>query len=99
MPQPHCDPLLAGTIGESLRALRGRVVTNLAGLSGDEDSLGLYRAVDCPFCRCAVPYPGQAGDGSAALAECLVCDVYFDYRPNDVYAARHDSTRGVVLSD
>ena len=50
----------------------------------------LRLVVDCPFCGRAVPYPGRAGDGSPALAECLDprCDVYFDFDPAEVYAAR-----------
>jgi hypothetical protein len=47
----------------------------------------LRLVVDCPFCGRAVPYPGLAGDGTPALAECLSerCDVYFDFAPGDVY--------------
>jgi hypothetical protein len=47
----------------------------------------LRLVVDCPFCGRAVPYPGLAGDGTRALAECLGerCDVYFDFAPGDVY--------------
>ena len=46
----------------------------------------LALAVDCPFCGrpCALP----AGIGvSPPMAECDPCDVYFDLRPGDVYAA------------
>ena len=48
--------------------------------------------LDCPFCRRPVPYPGPAGDGSEALAECDRCDVYFEFDPSEVYpiaARRH----------
>jgi hypothetical protein len=45
--------------------------------------------LESPFCGRAVPYPGRAGDGSPALAECPGprCDVYFDFPEADVYAA------------
>ena len=48
----------------------------------------LRLVVDCPFCGRPVPYPGPAGDGSPALAECADprCDVYFDFALADVYA-------------
>ena len=37
--------------------------------------------VACPFCGRGVAYPGATCDGSAALAECPRCDVYFDFPP------------------
>ncbi len=39
--------------------------------------------------RRPVAYPGRAGDGSPALAECEgPCDLIFDFDPARVYASR-----------
>jgi len=51
--------------------------------------------VHCPFCRCAVAYPGRSRDGSAAMAECDSCDVYFDFADGDVFPA---SSRAIAES-
>ena len=76
---------VAGATGESLRTVRG------LGFGLDHDAErepeDLCLNLDCPFCGCAVPYPGTAGDGSSALAECLRCDVYFDFAAAEVYAS------------
>jgi hypothetical protein len=47
----------------------------------------LRLVVHCPFCREPVPYPGRSRDGSAALAECADCDVYFEFEDRDVFPA------------
>jgi hypothetical protein len=47
----------------------------------------LTLVVHCPFCREAVPYPGRSRDGSAALAECAGCDVYFEFEDREVFPA------------
>ena len=57
-----------------------------AGSPAYRDPADLRLAVDCPFCRRPATYPGLAGDGSAALAECDACDVDFDFAPGEVYA-------------
>ena len=50
----------------------------------------LKLVVACPRCRRPVAYPGLSGDGSPAMAECARprCDLYFDFDPAEVYAAR-----------
>jgi hypothetical protein len=48
--------------------------------------------VDCPRCHQRVPYPGIAGDGALAMAECAECDVYFYVRPDTVAIASAVST-------
>jgi hypothetical protein len=50
--------------------------------------------LDCPFCGHRAPYPGLAGDGSTALAECDRCDVYFDFDHHEVYPVRADTMSG-----
>jgi hypothetical protein len=93
MTQRHLDRAVASRTGESLRTVRRHRFSTPAVDPGGEDPADLRLVVDCPFCRRPVPYPGPAGDGSASLAECLVCDVYFDCGPDDVYAAGPASAR------
>ena len=93
MTQRHLDHAVAAATGESLRTVRLFGFTIPAALPDGQDPENLRLAVDCPFCRQAVPYPGPAGDGSDALAECLTCDVYFDCGPDDVYASGSVPTR------
>ena len=52
----------------------------------DPEPEDLRLVLDCPCCRQAVPYPGLAGGGLTPLAECLICDLYFDFALDQVYA-------------
>ena len=81
---------VARQTGESPRTIRGLGFTLRTGPPGDLEPEDLRLMLDCPFCGRAVPYPGRAGDGSPALAECVGprCDVYFEFDPAEVYAAR-----------
>ena len=81
---------VARQTGESPRTIRGLGFTLRTGPPGDLEPEDLRLMLDCPFCDRAVPYPGRAGDGSPALAECPGprCDVYFEFDPDEVYAAR-----------
>jgi hypothetical protein len=54
--------------------------------------------VHCPFCRGQVPYPGRSGDGASALAECVECDVYFEFEDRDVFPASTKATGGPPLA-
>ena len=83
MTQHQLDRAVAAATGESLATIH-RLGFNAPTALEPED---LLLAVDCPFCRRAVSYPGSIGDGSAALAECDRCDIYFDFVPGEVYAA------------
>jgi hypothetical protein len=47
----------------------------------------LRLVVHCPFCLGTVPYPGRSRDGSAVMAECVACDVYFEAEDRDVFLA------------
>ena len=60
------------------------------------DPGGPLLVLSCPFCRKAVPYPGQASDGSEAMAECELCDVYFGFDARQVYLMKTDSTAGRI---
>ena len=81
MTQHQLDRAVAAATGESLATIH-RLGFNAPTALEPED---LLLAVDCPSCRLAVSYPGSTGDGSAALAECDHCDVYFDFVPGEVY--------------
>ena len=83
MTQHQLDRAVAAATGESLATIHRLGFNAPTELEPEEFQL----AVDCPFCRRAVSYPGSIGDGSAALAECDRCDIYFDFVPGEVYAA------------
>ncbi|WP_435011923.1 hypothetical protein P12x_006157 (plasmid) [Tundrisphaera lichenicola] len=86
MTQSQLDRSIADRTGDSLRTVH-RIGFGLP--AADLEPEDLHLVVDCPFCGHPTPYPGRAGDGSPALAECPGdrCDVYFDFRPGEVYAA------------
>jgi hypothetical protein len=85
MTQPLLERAVADALGEPLATVR-RLGFGLTTLDRLEESDDLRLVLDCPFCDHAVPYPGQTRDGSLALAECLRCDVYFDFAEVEVYA-------------
>ena len=87
MTQLQLDCAVARATGESPRHVRRLGFGLLASRLGDPEPEDLRLVLDCPFCGGAVPYPGAAGHGSPALAECPRCDVYFDFDPAEVYAA------------
>jgi hypothetical protein len=86
--QAQLDCAVAGATGESVATIH-RLGFGLlpAGRDPEPDPEDLRLVLDCPFCGRPVPYPGRASCGTPALAECDRCDVYFDYEPNEVYAA------------
>jgi hypothetical protein len=91
--QSQLENAVADATGESVRTVH-RLGFRIAGASAarlEPEDLRLY--IDCPFCGHAVAYPGQGGDGMPAMAECLACDVYFDYASDEVYAAEPDHSR------
>jgi hypothetical protein len=78
---------IAARTGESLAVIR-HLGFQLQSEPGEEPAAeDLRLVVHCPFCRGAVPYPGRSRDGSAALAECAECDVYFPFEDRDVFPA------------
>jgi hypothetical protein len=79
--------LVAARTGESLSVIR-RLGFELKSERREEPvAEELCLVVHCPFCREPVPYPGRSRDGSAALAECADCDVYFEFEDRDVFPA------------
>jgi hypothetical protein len=86
MTQQMLDRLVARSTGESPRTIR-RLGFQLQGHPGEGlEPEDLRLAVDCPFCDRPAPIDLPV-DVPGALAECDRCDIYFDYRPGDVYAA------------
>jgi hypothetical protein len=85
MTQPLLERAVADALGEPIATVR-RLGFGLPTFDRPEKSDDLRLVLDCPFCGRAVPYPGRARDGSLALAECLRCDVYFDFAEVEVYA-------------
>ena len=86
---------IAARTGESLTVIR-RLGFQLKAEPREEPvAQEITLVVHCPFCRGAVPYPGRSRDGSAALAECAECDVYFPFKDRDVFPA---SSRRVAPS-
>ena len=78
---------VADATGESLLTVRRRGFSPLgrgpSSLVPEPSALLL----DCPFCGRPVPYPGLARGGEPALAECLDCDLDYEFDPGEVYAA------------
>jgi hypothetical protein len=87
------DRAVAVVTGETVRTIRRLGFGLLADVADDPAPEDLCLQIDCPFCGRAVTYPGPAGDGAAAPAECLACDVSFDFAPEEVYAAAPAETR------
>jgi hypothetical protein len=81
---------VARLTGEPLRTVRRLGFSMVAATPDLHEPEDIELVLDCPFCRRPVPYPGPAGDGSAAMAECDPCDVYFDFDPAEVYALPQD---------
>jgi hypothetical protein len=83
MTQQQLDRTVARKTGESLRTIRHLGFSIQAGPPQDLEPEDLHLAVDCSFCGRPCHLPASP----AALAECDACDVDFDYRPDEVYAA------------
>jgi hypothetical protein len=81
----HC---IATRTGESLAVIRHLGFQLQPGPRDEPVTDDICLVVHCPFCRGPVPYPGRSRDGSTALAECVACDVYFEFADRDVSPAR-----------
>jgi hypothetical protein len=87
MNRTQLDSTIAARTGESLSVIR-RIGFQFQVQPHEEPaSEEICLVVFCPFCRQATDYPGRAGDGSALLAECEGCDVFFDFEDHDVFPA------------
>ena len=73
--------------GKSVAVVRGLGFRTESSPPNDPESEEVRLVLDCPFCRQAVPYPGLAGGGLTPLAECLLCDVYFNFALDQVHAS------------
>ena len=88
MTQAQLDCAVASATGESLDTIRGLGFSTLADGRAGLESEDLCLVLDCPFCGRPLPYPGLVRDGSAAMAECDRCDIYFDCDETEVYTAQ-----------
>jgi hypothetical protein len=88
--RPLLERAVADALGEPLATVR-RLGFGLTTLVRPHEPDDLRLVLDCPFCGHAVPYPGRSRDGSLAMAECLRCDVYFDFTEVEVYATSESS--------
>ena len=86
MTQAQLDRTVARRTGESLATIRRLGFHAQAGPAGDLEPEDLHLAVDCPFCGGSSPLPTGL-IGPPASTECDRCDVFFDYVPDEVYAA------------
>ena len=87
MTRNQVSHLIAARTGESLAVIR-RLGFQLKVEPREEPvAEDITLVVHCPFCRGQVPYPGRSRDGSAVLAECADCDVYFEADDRDVFPA------------
>jgi hypothetical protein len=89
MKRRSLERAVAAALGESLAAIRrlgfGRPHEDVS--TGEPDDASIRLVLDCPFCGHAVAHPGAARCGSAAMAECDRCDVYFGFDETEVYVA------------
>ena len=94
MTQAQLDRTVAARTGESARTVR-RLGFQLQAAPVDPEPDRPPPGRRLPVLRPAAPYPGRAGDGSPALAECPGhrCDIYFDFDLADVYVARREAAR------
>jgi hypothetical protein len=88
MTRTQVSHLIAARTGEPLAVIRrlGFQLKHEPREASPSEELRLV--VHCPFCRGAVPYPGRSSDGSATLAECADCDVYFEFTDRNIFPAR-----------
>jgi transcription elongation factor Elf1 len=83
MTQSQLDHAIAHYTGESLETIRCRGFRTRPVELEPED---LVLALDCPFCGRTVVLDTAPGVPLPAVAECDRCDVYFEYRADELYA-------------
>jgi hypothetical protein len=96
MTQLQLDRSIAALTGEPIKLVRRLGFSVLTGEAEALEPEDFRLVLNCPFCGHPAPYPDQAGDGSALLAECDRCDVYFDYEVDEVYPLAMDSCARTV---
>ena len=87
MTSAQLNTRIAARTGESLAVIRRLGFQLKSELQEEPAAEEIRLVVHCPFCRGQVPYPGRSRDGSTALAECVACDVYFEFADRDVFPA------------
>jgi hypothetical protein len=87
MTRTQVNHLVAARTGESLAVIRRLGFQVKPEPNQEPVAEEIILVVACPFCRGPVLYPGRSRDGSAALAECAGCDVYFPFEDRDVFPA------------
>ena len=87
MTQTQLDAAVATATGESIGLVRSLGFSLVAAGPDDPESGEMDLVLDCPTCGRPVAFPGRAGDGSPALAECHRCDAYFAFGPEDPYVS------------
>ncbi len=90
MTQMQLDRQIARITGDPLSTVDTLGFSVIAEGPDDLEPEDVELVLDCPFCRRPVSYPGLAGDGSEALAECDRCDVYFAFDLAEVYPIAQD---------
>ena len=91
MTQAQLDSQIARITGESLAAIHLLGFSLVPDHHDELEPATVHLVLDCPFCRCPVPYPGLASDGSETMAECDRCDVYFPFDPEEIYVLESDN--------
>jgi hypothetical protein len=90
MTQPQLDHQVASITGEPIAHVHSLGFSLMAEKQDDLEPEDVTLVLDCPFCGRPVLYPGLAGDGSEAMAECDRCDVYFVFDPSECYTMAAD---------
>ena len=96
MNQSQLNIQIARLTGESLNTVIRRGFSLVPNYPHQSDLPDVTLVLDCPFCRRPTSYPGLTGDGSPLMAECDLCDVYFDFDLDEVYT-RPASRAAVVV--
>jgi hypothetical protein len=81
---------IARATGEALPTIRRLGFSAATGPAIDLEPEDVALVLDCPFCGRPVAYPGTTGVGALALAECLRCDVIYEFDTAEVYVAGRD---------
>jgi hypothetical protein len=79
------DQTIARITGESLRRIRRIGFSLPVERYTDSNADELEVVLDCPFCRRPLPYPSLVSLDDPSLAECLICDVEFEFDRDEVY--------------
>lgn len=100
MTQHQLDHAIARSTGEALRTIRhlGFAAENPSISEPSPEDLALV--LDCPFCRRRVVLvtPGSTNRELPVVAECDPCDVYFDYRLDEIYVSTPEPVHSIAAT-